>query len=158
MKFVSLCALSILAFAVFGCETTHPVVAPYVAEESAADLTVNLAPPNAGGTFSNWWLIICPQKTQAGWFRISVGPDDQNVTQKIIWHAGDPLEFPLLHGHDLNKIYVVGYSGQDGKEVYFGICHNQQVCCRHFDFNQSEQTGGQAYLIDANDTDTWDCH
>jgi hypothetical protein len=112
----------------------------------------------AAGSLEGWWIKVCPKKSDALSMRISVGPDDQNITQKIIWRQGDPLEFQLLHGHDYNQIYVVGYSGQDGKTAYFGVCHESQVCNRHFQPNQTTTTGGEGHLVKSSDTESWDCN
>jgi hypothetical protein len=145
--------LSIVAIAVSlaGCETNRPQEVPDVVEISAAEVGQN------GGTIDAWWVIVCPHKTDAPWFRISIGPDDHNITQKIVWRQGDPLQFQLLHGHDFTQIYVAGYSGQDGKTAYFGICHDSQICARHFQPNQTETSGGEGHLVRSGDTEAWDC-
>jgi hypothetical protein len=154
-SFAAMAAVLFLGLA--GCETNHPDQVPYVADESAADLATVAVPAAAGGSYTGWWVKVCPKQTEAGWFRIAIGPDDHNVTQKVVWHTGDPLEFPLLHGHDYNQIYVVGYSGDDGKQVYLGLCHDAQVCCKQYRFNQAESSGGEAHLVKSDDTDTWNC-
>jgi hypothetical protein len=157
MKTISLWAFVIVAsMAAFwlmaGCETNHPQEAPELTE---VDASVIAGP--GGGTYDGWWVVICPKKTDATSFRISAGPDDHNITQKIIWRQGDPLEFQLLGGHDYNQIFVCGYSGQDGKTAYFGVCHDTQICARRFQPNQTETSGGEGHLVRSSDTDIWDC-
>jgi hypothetical protein len=147
-----LTALAAGYFCLSGCETNHPQEAPGLVEESAADLTSARA-----GSLDGWWIKVCPKMTEATSFRLSVGPDDHDITQKIIWRQGDPLEFQLLHGHDYNQIYVVGYSDTDGKTAYFGVCHNDQVCNRHFQPNQTPISGGEGHLVKTGDTEAWNC-
>jgi hypothetical protein len=147
------CAMfALLVLCLNGCETNHPQEAPELTEVSATDLANGQA-----GNLDGWWIEVCPKKTDADSFRLSVGPDDHDITQKIIWRRGDPLEFQLLHGTDLNEIYVVGYSDQDGKTAYFGVCHNSQICNRHFQPNQTTTTGGEGHLVRSGDTEAWNC-
>ena len=75
----------------------------------------------------------------------------------LVAGIGDPLELQLLHGHDYNHIYVTGYSGDDGKTAYFGVCHATQVCNKHFQPNQTQMTGGEGHLVQTSDTEVWDC-
>jgi len=153
MKSLSIASLALACWLLAGCETNHPQEAPEVAEVSAASVG-----SQAAGSLNAWWIKVCPKKTDATWFRIAVGPDDHNITQRIIWRQGDPLEFQLLNVRDYNQIYLVGYSGEDGKQAYFGVCHDSQVCSRHFQPNQTETSGGEGHLVKSSDTETWDCN
>lgn len=101
--------------------------------------------------FKGWWIKVCPRKTEAT-IRVLAGPDDQNKTDDHTWQQGDPEEFPLFGGIDYKKVHVQGYSGQNGKSVYFAVCHDNQICCKHFEFDR-----GENHDIDRDDTDEWKC-
>jgi hypothetical protein len=62
-----------------------------------------------------------------------------------------------LHGHDYNQIYVVGYSDEDGKTAYFGVCHETQVCNKVFQPNQTSMTGGEGHVVSSGDSEAWSC-
>jgi hypothetical protein len=153
MKAIALSMMSVICLILAGCETNRPQETPEVVEVDAAELAAAPA-----GSMEAWYVKVCPKKTDASWFRISIGPDDHNITQKIVWKQGDPLEFQLLHTRDFNQIYVVGYSGEDGKRAFFGVCHDNQVCSRHYEVSQTEQNGGEGHLIKSGDSDIWDCN
>jgi len=135
-----------------GCETNHPEETPEIAETSASAY-----PITDEGSNDFWWVKVCPVRTQADWLRISVGPDEHNITQRLVWRQGDPLEIQLLLGRDYNQIFLAAYSSTDGKVVDFGVCHGTHVCCRHYSVNQTQESGGEGHTIKVSDNDDWNC-
>jgi hypothetical protein len=149
---VPVAAFAALCIALSGCETNRPQEMPEIAEVSAASIATQ-----STGSLDGWWVKVCPKMTEASGFKISVGPDEHDITQRIVWRQGDPLEFQLLGGRDYNQIFVAAYSGQDGKNAFFGVCHDAQVCARRYNVNQTEQSGGEGHTIKNSDTDDWNC-
>jgi hypothetical protein len=135
-----------------GCETNRPNENPGIVEMNSASY-----PVTDEGAADGWCVKVCPVHTQADWLRISVGPDEHNISQRLVWHQGDPLEFQVLGGRDYNQIFLAAYSSTDGKPVDFGVCHGTHVCCRHYTVAQTLESGGEGHTIQVSDNDPWNC-
>lgn len=105
-------------------------------------------------TKAGWWIKICPEKTQCDRIDFSIGPDNDNINEHITWVKGQsPNEFDLTSNANDSKVYVYAkVSPHHQKNGYFGVCYQQTVCNKHYEFDDDED-----HDVFRNDRDEWKC-
>lgn len=107
----------------------------------------------AARSYSKWWIKVCPAKTESNFISFAIGSDSQSIAYRFDWANGlsdSEIPLPLLDG--LDTIYCRAKVIPDGKNGYFGVCFNEQVCCKHYDFDSEED-----HTVKKDDTDEWKC-
>jgi hypothetical protein len=112
--------------------------------------SIDLSKVSKTAARSEWWLKVCKTKCKTP-FTIYFGPDEHNITHKYHWDSGASEEYDLPG--NWNRVYVMAIADNKDNNVYLGICYKNQVCCKHFDFDDNED-----HYIKKSDKDEWDCN
>jgi len=102
--------------------------------------------------YEGWWIKICTKKTKARKIVFSFAEQDiAEDLQRHVWHSGENSEIPLPSINKYDEVYLHA-RGEPHADIYFGLCHGVQVCCKHYDFDETE-----SHTVKKGDSDEWDC-
>jgi len=102
-----------------------------------------------------WWIKFCQPKCECDSIAVSIGPDKNNVNERWTWTKGaSPNEIDVSGPNKHHsKLYVYAKVGPRGKNGYLGVCYNEQVCNKHYDFDNDED-----HDVGQGDRDEWKCN
>ena len=102
---------------------------------------------------TGWWIKICPHKTECNSISFRIGPDKENINEEFTWSKGQPTEFDLKKNANTAKLYCYAKVNPHKKNGYFGLCYGEQVCSKHWDFDDDED-----HDVKQSDKDEWKCN